>query len=142
MAIQPYLFFEGRCEEALTFYRDRLGGEIVAMMRWSEAPERDPVMANVDGDKIMHASIRVGGGVVNASDGMASGTPNFKGFALTLYAANAAEAEIKFNVLKEDGTVRMPLAPTFFSPMFGMAEDKFGVLWMVIVPMEMPVATL
>jgi PhnB protein len=134
MPVQPYLFFDGSCEEALVFYRQALGAEQVMMMRWKDSPDpaacpQDPANA----DKIMHAQFRVGGSEVMASDGRCEGRPKFEGFALSLTAPDKAEAGRLFNVLAEGGQVQMPLTPTFFSPCFGMVADRFGVSWMVYV---------
>jgi PhnB protein len=135
MQIQPYLFFDGRCEEALAFYRDALGSETTMLMRFKDSPE-PPVpgmMPPGTDDKVMHASFRVGEAVVLASDGRCGGAPNFQGFTLSLTTADPAEAERLFTALADGGQVRMPLAPTFFSPCFGMVADRFGVGWMVYV---------
>jgi PhnB protein len=135
MQIQPYLFFDGRCEEALAFYRDALGAETTMLMRFKDSPE-PPVpgmMPPGTDDKVMHASFRVGEAVVLASDGVCGGAPNFQGFTLSLTTADPAEAERLFTALADGGQVRMPLAPTFFSPCFGMVADRFGVGWMVYV---------
>jgi len=135
MQIQPYLFFDGRCEEALAFYRDALGAETTMLMRFKDSPE-PPVpgmMPPGTDDKVMHASFRVGEAVVLASDGLCGGAPNFQGFTLSLTTADPAEAERLFTALADGGQVRMPLAPTFFSPRFGMVADRFGVGWMVYV---------
>jgi len=135
MQIQPYLFFDGRCEEALAFYRDALGAETTMLMRFKDSPE-PPVpgmMPPGTDDKVMHASFRVGEAVVLASDGLCGGAPNFQGFTLSLTTADPAEAERLFTALADGGQVRMPLAPTFFSPCFGMVADRFGVGWMVYV---------
>jgi PhnB protein len=135
MQIQPYLFFDGRCEEALAFYRDALGSETTMLMRFKDSPE-PPVpgmMPPGTDDKVMHASFRVGEAVVLASDGLCGGAPNFQGFTLSLTTADPAEAERLFTALADGGQVRMPLAPTFFSPCFGMVADRFGVGWMVYV---------
>jgi PhnB protein len=136
MHVQPYLFFEGRCDEALAFYREALGAEVTALMRYKEAPDKPPPGAcgAATGEHVMHASFKVGDTEVHASDGMASGKPDFRGFSLTLVAANEAEARKRFEALAKDGTVQMPLGKTFFSPCFGMAADRFGLGWMVIVP--------
>lgn len=135
MPVSPYLFFNGRCEEALTFYRDALGAEIESMMRNRESPE-PPAVAMPEGseDKIMHASFRVGETVVMASDGDCSGEPMFQGFALSLTAPDAAEAERLFNAIIAEGGAIMPFGPTFFSTGFGMGRDKFGLGWMVMAP--------
>lgn len=132
MAVQPYLFFEGRCEEAIDFYGKAVGAETVMMMRYKDSP--DPASCPVDaGEKVMHASLRIGDGVVMASDGRCSGQPSFSGFSLSLPAKDPAEAERFFKALSEGGRVEMPLAKTFFSPSFGMLCDRFGVMWMVMV---------
>lgn len=134
MPVQPYLFFDGNCEEALAFYRRALGAEIVMMMRWKDSPEPAPGQQNpANADKIMHASFRIGGSEMMASDGNCQGQPKFEGFALSLTPPDAAEAERLFNALSEGGQVQMPLGPTFFSPRFGMVADRFGVSWMVYV---------
>jgi len=133
--IQPYLFFEGHCEEALAYYRRVLGAEVTALMRYKDSPEPpEPGMLPPDsGNKVMHAEFRVGGATVLASDGHSTGLPNFQGFALTLLVRTAADAEKCFSGLAGGGEVRMPLAKTFFSERFGMVTDRFGVLWMVYV---------
>jgi PhnB protein len=135
MQIQPYLFFEGRTEEALEFYRKALGAEVQMMMRWKDSPEpHQPGMVPPGAEnKVMHASFRIGDSVVMASDGRCTGQPNFQGFGLSLYAKDEAEAGRLFAALGDGGKVQMPLAKTFFSPCFGMVGDKFGVTWMVIV---------
>ena len=135
MQAQPYLFFDGRCEEALTFYRKTLGAEVTMMMRFKEAPEKPPPGAVAPGsdDKIMHSSFRIGETNIMASDGGCSGNTSFKGFSLSLDAKDEADAERLFAALGDGGEVQMPLSKTFFSPAFGMVADRFGVSWMVIV---------
>ena len=134
MTVQSYLFFNGRCEEALSFYREALGAKVNAMMRFSESPDKPPPECGpVRDDAIMHASFTVGDTEVMASDGMASGGPDFRGFSLALSVADEAEARKRFEALSRDGQVQMPLGRTFFSPCFGMAVDRFGVSWMVLV---------
>jgi PhnB protein len=135
MQVQPYLFFDGRCEEAIEFYRKAVGAEPVMMMRFKESPEPPPPDAVAPGseNKIMHASLRIGDTMVMASDGCAQGNPKFEGFSLSVTAGTEAEAERVFVALSEGGEVRMPLTKTFFSPRFGMLADRFGVGWMVIV---------
>jgi len=133
--VQPYLFFEGRCEEAIEFYKGALGAKVEMMMRFRENPEPQPGMcAPGSEDKIMHAAFHVGDSLVMASDGMAGGKPEFKGFSLSVNAKDAAHADKLFNALANGGKVTLPMARTFFSPRFGMVTDKFGVGWMVIVP--------
>jgi len=135
MQVQPYLFFDGRCEEAIEFYRSALGAEVEMLMRFKDSPDPPPPgMVPPGGEnKVMHAALRVGDAMVLASDGRCSGQPSFLGFALSLTAANEAEADRLFAALAEGGQVQMPLAKTFFSPRFGMVADRFGVSWMVYV---------
>ena len=132
MEVQPYLFFDGRAEEALEFYRSKLGAEVLMMMRFKESPEPMPGKAP-PGDKVMHAAFRVGDTKVMASDGNCTGRPSFQGFSLSLTAADEAAAKRLFAALADGGQVQMPLAKTFFSPAFGMVADRFGVSWMVLV---------
>ena len=135
--VQPYLFFEGRCEEALEFYRKTLGAEVTGLLRYKDSPDRTMVQPGSE-DKVMHASFRVGETTVMASDGRCGGQPSFQGFALSLTVVNEAEAERLFKALVEGGQVIMPLATTFFSPRFGMTTDRFGVSWMVYVAPREP----
>lgn len=133
----PYLMFNGRCEEALDFYKKALDAEIGMMMRFKENPEADKAEAAgcMPGDmnKIMHSAFQVKGSTVMASDGMAQGQPKFEGFSLSVEAKDEPEAERYFNALAEGGKVEVPLTKTFFAKSFGMVADKFGVSWMVIV---------
>jgi PhnB protein len=135
MPVTPYLFFDGRCEEALSFYKSAIGAEIGMLMRFNENPEppQAPGCVPADGNKIMHTSFRVGDTTIMASDGMAAGNPKFEGFALSINARDEADAARKFNALAEGGRVQMPLARTFFAKSFGMVADRFGVGWMIIV---------
>jgi len=135
MKVEPYLFFDGRCEEAIEFYRRTLGAEVVMLMRYKDSPEPpQPGMVPPGSEnKVMHASLRIGDTIVMASDGHCTGKPKFDGFALSITAADGAEAERVFNSLSDGGKVQMPLTKTFFSPKFGMLADRFGVAWMVIV---------
>ena len=136
MLVQPYLFFEGRCEEAAEFYRRAIGAEVITTLRYKDAPQpAQPGMVPPGSEnKVMHMALRIGETTVMASDGHCTGQPNFQGFGLTLSAANEAEADRLFSALSDGGQVRMPLAKTFFSPRFGMVADRFGILWMIIVP--------
>jgi PhnB protein len=131
--VQPYLFFDGRCEEAIEFYKKTLGAEVVMLMRFKDSP--DPTMScpDIDKNKVMHARLRIGDNVMLASDGRCTGKPSFQGFALSITVPTEAEAERTFAALGEGGQVQMPLAKTFFSPRFGMVADRFGVGWMVVV---------
>jgi len=132
MDMQPYLFFDGRCEEAIAFYQQALGAKQIMMMRFKDAPDQSMVPPG-GADRVMHARLDIGGSTLLLSDGSGHGNPNFQGFALTITAANPAEAADKFNALADGGQVRMPLDKTFFSPAFGMLADRFGVPWMVYV---------
>ena len=131
MQIQPYLFLDGRCEEALEFYGKTLGAKIEMMMRFKDSPDQTMIRPGSE-NKIMHASFRVGDTQVLTSDGMCQEQAAFQGFALSLSVADQAEGERCFAALADGGEVRMPLAKTFFAPCFGMVADRFGVTWMVI----------
>ena len=135
MYIQPYLFFDGRCEEALDFYKSALGAEVTMLMRFKDSPEPpDPQIVPAGSENnVMHASFRIGDTVVMASDGFGKGKPTFQGFALSLSVASDAEADRKFSALAKGGRIDAPLSKTFFSSNFGMVADRFGVPWMVIV---------
>ena len=135
MVVQAYLFFDGRCEEALGFYQRALGAELEMMMRFKDAPPPSSpgMMPPGSEDKVMHASFRIGDTTVMASDGRCLGKPSFQGFALSITVANEAQADRTFAALADGGQVQMPLGKTFFSPRFGMLTDRFGVSWMVIV---------
>lgn len=144
MMVQSYLFFNGRCEEAIEFYRKTLGAQVTMMMRFKENPEP---MANGSGtgggpvpdpNSIMHASFKIGDTEVMASDGMGGNKPEFKGFSLSITAPSDAEAKRLFNALADGGKVEMPITKTFFASSFGMVADRFGMSWMVIKPLPMP----
>ena len=132
MHVNPYLFFEGRADEALNFYKKAIGAEVMMLMRYKDSPDKS--MMNPDNaDKVMHAQFRVGDTTILMSDGRCQCAEKFQGFALSIYAADEAEADRLFNSLSEGGHVDMPLMKTFFSPRFGMLKDRFGVHWMVLV---------
>jgi len=132
--IQPYLFFDGQCEGAIEFYKQALGAEVVMLMRFKDSPEPTPPGCGPqDTNKVMHAQFQIGETVIMASDGRATGQPQFEGFALSLTVKTEAEADQAFTALANGGKVEMPLAKTFFSARFGMVKDKFGVFWMVLV---------
>ena len=126
----PYLSFEGRCEEALEFYRNAIGAEVTTLLRYNDSP--DPGMsAPASLDKVMHATLRIGESNVFASDGGCGGKPNFQGIWLALTAPDEADAQRLFEALAEAGQVQLPLTKTFFSPRFGIVTDRFGVSWMI-----------
>ena len=136
--VQPYLFFEGRCEEAIEFYKRALGAQVEMLMRYKDSPEGHcPEGAPAGSEnKIMHASVKVGESMVMMSDGRCTGKNIFDGFGLSFSASTEAEAKQRFGALSEGGKVLMPMAKTFFSPCFGMVADRFGVMWMIIVHPE------
>ena len=135
MQVQPYLFFDGRCEEAVEFYRKTLGAEVQMLMRYSESPKphQPGMVAPGSENKVMHMSLRIGDSIVLGSDGRNTGKPSFQGFSLSLSVANDAEAERLFGALSAGGQVHVPLTKTFFSSRFGMLVDRFGVGWMIVV---------
>jgi PhnB protein len=130
--IQPYLFFAGRCEEALEFYRTAIGAQVEMLMRYSDSPDPMPPGRLPPGyeNKVMHASFRIGNSIVMGSDGCGE-DDKFGGFSLSLNVATTAEAEQYFHALLDGGKVDMPLERTFWSPMFGMLTDRFGMGWMI-----------
>ena len=139
--VEPYLFFGGRCEEAVEFYRKAIGAEIEMMMRFKDSPEPPPpgMLAPGFENKVMHSSFKVGERRIMASDGCSEGVA-FGGFSLSLGVPTEAEADRAFEALADGGKVQMPLGKTFWSARYGMLTDRFGVDWMVMVtPEESPV---
>ncbi|MFN3438273.1 MAG: VOC family protein [Acidovorax sp.] len=141
MKVAPYLTFEGRCEEALNFYRSALGAQVTVLMRAKENPDPAAAQGCAEGggpgptpEMVMHATFTVGETTLMASDGMGSGKTNFDGISLALSPASEAEAQRLFNALADGGQVQMPLTKTFFSQAFGMVADRFGVPWLVVAP--------
>lgn len=134
MNVQPYVFFDGKCEEALEFYKGAIGAKVDAVMRFKEHPEASkPGMIPAGSEnKVMHAAFKIGDTQIMASDGHCMGKPSFQGFALTINAANDSEADRIFGALGKGGQVQMPMSETFFASRFGMVADKFGVSWMVL----------
>ena len=137
MQIQPYLFFEGRTEEALEFYKGKLGAQVEFLMRYKDNPDPKYNPPN-SGEKVMHSCFRVGDTQVMASDGNCSGKPSFQGFSLTFNAKDEADAKRRFNALAEGGQVNLPLSETFFAKSFGMVADRFGLTWMVMAGPKNP----
>jgi PhnB protein len=133
MQVQPYLNFNGRCQEAIDFYKRALGAQVQMLMHFKDCPEPQQGMITPENkDKVMHAALTIGDTAVFASDGRCAGSSNFQGISLSLQAKNEAEANRLFGALADGGQVQMPLAKTFFSPSFGMLADRFGVNWMVM----------
>jgi PhnB protein len=138
MAVTPYLFLDGRCEEAIEFYKKNLGAQVGMMMRFKEAPADHKAPPGTE-NKIMHASITINGAPIMLSDGMAkSNKPEFKGFSLSLDAKDPSEGKRMFDALSQGGQVQQPLVETFFAKSFGMVADKFGVGWMIIAGPKNP----
>jgi PhnB protein len=135
MQIQPYLSFEGRCEEAIEFYRQALGAEVEVMLRYKDVPGAGAQKKPAPGTEnmVLHASLRIGGSSILASDGMGTGAAKFQGISLALTAKSIAEAEELFAKLSAGGAVLQPLQPTFFTTRFGLVADRFGVSWMITV---------
>ena len=140
MRVEPYLFFNGHCEEAVEFYKKALGAEVAMLMRFKDSPEpHAPGMLPPGSEnKVMHVSFRVGDTTVMASDGFCKGQTDFQGFSLSLTVSNEAAADRVFAALADGGHVQMPLNKTFWSPRFGMVTDRFGIGWMVSVPGQQP----
>ncbi len=134
MLVKPYLFFDGRCEEAVEFYRSAFGAEVSLLMRYNQSPEPHPPGMVPPGfeNKVMHTTFRIGETEVMAADDC-QGHPSFQGFSLSLTVPNEAQADRAFKALAAGGQIKMPLTKTFFSPKFGMLTDRFGVGWMVHV---------
>lgn len=133
--IQPYLFFGGRCEEALEFYKEHLGAQVEMVLRYKDSPEKIPEGRLTPGfeEKVMHSAFHIGKAKLMASDGCGD-SPKFAGFSLSLELPTKPEAERVFAALSSDGEVTMPLTQTFWSPYFGMLTDRFGLGWMITVP--------
>jgi PhnB protein len=137
MKIEPYLFLEGRADEAIAFYQRAIGAKLLGRMRYADAPpdaQQCPDGSAPPREAVMHASLQVGEMQLMLSDGFARGTPEFKGVALSLTAGDAAEAHRLFEALADGGQVQQPLEPTFFAASFGMLTDRFGLMWMVLAP--------
>ena len=135
MQVQPYLQFDGRCEEAIEFYKSALGAKVEAIMRFKDGPDCME-MPQGTADKVLHSCFRIGESTIMASDGYCKGKPEFQGFSLTITAPDKSEADRLFSALGKGGAVQMPLAETFFSPRFGMVADRFGVSWMIVTAPE------
>ncbi len=134
MVVQPYLFMDGRCDEAIEFYRKTLGAEVMMLMRFKDNPEPPPTgIAPGTENNVMHSQLRIGDTIVMLSDGHCGGKPVFQGFSLSLSVPNDQEAERLYTALGQGGQVQMPLTKTFFSSRFGMVADRFGVSWIIMV---------
>lgn len=135
MAIEPYLYFNGRCEEALRFYEEALAARIETIVRFRESPVPfSRALPEGWGEKVMHASFLIGDARVLASDADTDEPAQFRGFALNVNFTSEADARRAFSRLSEGGRVDMAIGPTFYAACFGMVTDRFGVQWMVMVP--------
>ena len=134
MQLQPYLFFDGRAEEAIAFYKEALGAEVNFCMYYRDNPEPSDCQNMPPGaeDKVQHAELRIGGATVMLSDGMCQGAPQFNGFSLSLVDLSEEDAERFFSALAEGGEIHMPMTETFFATRFGMVTDRFGMCWMTV----------
>ena len=130
MQLEPYLFFEGRCEEAARFYEKAVSAKIGRLLRFKDSPDQR-LCGGVESNKVMHMTLQIGDQTIMASDGQCQGSQAYQGFALSLTVNDEAEAERRFNALAEGGQVTQPLMKTFFSPRFGMLTDRFGVSLMI-----------
>lgn len=137
MLIQPYLFFAGNCEQAVSFYAQQLNGNIEIMMRYKDIPaeEQQNGPSNADPDSIMHARLVIGENVIMASDGCPADPSGqtHRGYSLSIRSESVEQGGEVFNRLAQGGTITMPFQPTFWAKSFGMLTDKFGVNWMVNV---------
>ena len=132
MSVHPYLFLEGRAEEAIEYYRQHLGAKVNRIVRIKDSPEPNTMVPPGNENKLLHADFHIGDSMIGISDGFCSGKPKFEGVRLTLTCANKADAERSFAALSDGGEVHQPLIQTFFSPAFGMLADRFGVPWMIL----------
>jgi PhnB protein len=129
MSVQTYLQFNGRCEEALAYYRETLGAEVMEIIRFKDVPEAAAGAPAGTEDKVLHACFRVAGTHLMASDGMCGGDAAFAGFSLTLTSSTDEETERLFTSIAREGNVVMPLSPSFFSSQFGVVTDRYGLSW-------------
>jgi PhnB protein len=136
MQLTPYLFFDGRCEEALAFYGKALGAKVTMLMRNKESPEPRPPEHARPGteEKVMHCEVQIGEVSFMASDGFCGGKPEFKGFSLALTVKDATEVDKAIKALADLGRIDMPASKTFWAERFGMVTDRFGVQWMLTTP--------
>ena len=132
MNVQPYLYFGGKSEEAIDFYKGAIGAKVEMLMHFKDMPGDKSMIPPGGESKVMHACIKVGDSPIFLSDGNCDGKPAFSGITLTINATSDAEADKLFTALGQGGQIQMPIAETFFATRFGMVADKFGVSWMVI----------
>lgn len=131
MHVDPYLHFDGRCDDAIHFYRDALGAEVTALVRRLDEPSLS-ADAGQGGNAVVHMSLRIGEAVLSGTDAPCVGGSGWLGHSVTLPAASDAEAERLFARLAEGGQVTMPLTRTFLASRTGMVTDRFGVSWTIV----------
>jgi PhnB protein len=138
MQVQTYLNFNGRCEEALEFYKKAVDAKVGVMMRFKDSPEQSEDCKPEDQNKVMHSAFNVGDTLLMATDGMLKGDKvTFDGFSLSLICKDGTEVDKRLAALGQGGAITMPATETFFANNFGMAKDKFGVHWMILAPKPM-----
>jgi PhnB protein len=130
MTPHPYLLFDGRCAEAFRFYAECLGGEVVMAMTYGGSPLAG--MAPADwGDKILHATLRLGDQTLGGADPPPDRYHPPAGFAVTFDIDAPAEADRVFAALAAGGRIEVPIGETFWAARFGMLTDRFGIPWMI-----------
>jgi PhnB protein len=131
LGVKPYIAFKGNCEEAINFYKDKLGAEVLFSQTYGDSPMKDHVIEKNYG-KIMHTSIKIGDSVVMACDNVFDENPTTIGnnISLAIGGNDPVQADQLFDQLAEGGLVTMPMQETFWAQRFGMLTDKFGINWM------------
>lgn len=132
MQVDPYLHFDGRCEDAIHFYRDALGAEVTTLVRRSDDPSARGGDATGSGNAVLHVCLRIGEAVLSGTDAPCRDGSSWLGHSVRLPAASDAEAERLFARLADGGQVTMPLTSTFFASRMGMVTDRFGVPWTIV----------
>ena len=132
--LNPYLNFNGKCEEAFTFYKSVFGGEFLGgIMRMGDAPGADELREE-DKNRVMHVALPIGGDLLMGSDTYPGGMQNLvegNNNYISIFPDSREEAERLFNALSEGGAVLVPLAVQFWGDYYGQLKDKFGIYWMI-----------
>lgn len=133
MEIQPYLFFNGQCDQAIAYYTEILGAQLIEKHTYADAPpgSSSPDCPTPPSHLIMHAMLKIGDSIVLVSDGRGEGAMKFDGFFLTLLVHDVQQGRKLHQAILNQGKELMPYMPTFYSPGFGMVTDRFGVGWMI-----------
>jgi len=131
--INPYLNFNGNCEEAFTFYKSVFGGEFLDFQRFKDVPAEAQLPA-IEAEWVMHVSLPISQDTIL----MGSDSPSTIGkvtpgsnFHISIQTDNDEETDRLFNGLSEGGQITMPLEQSFWGARFGMFVDKFGIQWMI-----------